>query len=289
LEFIDELVKGASPGEHGLPGHLWTLRKIRHIVCLVFAVTCARSTIWKALRQLGLSWKKTKKLLGKAKTEDRLAHLDSLDVWFGEMARGERTLVYVDEAHIHQDLDLGFGWSRRGVPFYVPSTSPGLHAKVNWYGAYDFTNGRVMLWAYPKCNGLNSADFLRRVAEWLKGCPRPTVIWDGSPVHRAKVAMAAAQEVEIEIQRLPGYSPDLNPIEGLWKWIREEVTGGFCHLDVEALFQACKDFAEFDLGLRKRSEFARHAPCEGKGASERIPQHASPRDYPAAVATLRVG
>ncbi|MCB0198496.1 MAG: transposase [Anaerolineae bacterium] len=23
---------------------------------------------------------------------------------------------------------------------------------------------------------------------------------------------------------LPGYSPDLNPIEGLWKWMREEVT-----------------------------------------------------------------
>ena len=160
------------------------------------------------------------------------------------MVRGERSLIYIDEAHIHQDMDLGHGWAVAGRPFYVPSESPGLHAKVNWYGAYDFTNGRVFIWAYPKCNGENTADFLRRVGAWVEGLPRPTVIWDGSPVHRARVAQSAAQEAGLEVQWLPAYSPDLNPIEGLWKWIREEVTGGYCHVSVEALFSACKAFID---------------------------------------------
>jgi transposase len=217
---------------------------VKHLVAIVFAVACSRTTFWRLLHGLHLSWQKTKKLLAKAKPEQRATYLECFQGWFREMARGERTLIYIDEAHIHQDLDFGYGWGRTGKPFFVPSVSPGLHAKVNWYGAYDFTNGRTLIWAYPKCNGENTAAFLQRLAEWTRGLPRPTVIWDGSPVHRAKAARATAAALGLEIQWLPGYSPDLNPIEGLWKWLREEVTGGFCHFSVEALFQACKAFVE---------------------------------------------
>ena len=232
------------PVDHGLPGRLWNLRKLKHVVALVFATGCSRSTLCRRLHQVGLSWKKTKKILAKANTERRESYLAEFETLFLEMVRGQRTLIFVDEAHIHQDLDLGHGWAPCGSVFGIPSRSPGLHAKVNWYGAYDFTNGRVFLWAYPKCNGENTADFIDRVARWAEGLPNPTVIWDGSPVHRALVARSRAREAGIEIKQLPAYSPDLNPIEGLWKWIREEVTGGFCHLSVEALFAACKAFVD---------------------------------------------
>jgi hypothetical protein len=52
-------------------------------------------------------------------------------------ACGERRhLVYLDEAHIHQDVDLGYGWGERGKRFHVASSSPGLAAKVSFYGLY---------------------------------------------------------------------------------------------------------------------------------------------------------
>jgi hypothetical protein len=41
---------------------------------------------------------------------------------------------------------------------------------------------------------------------------------------------------------LPGYSPDLNPIECLWKWMREEVTQNHCYNTMRELFDACKSF-----------------------------------------------
>ena len=44
--------------------------------------------------------------------------------------RDRHLLVYVDEAHIHQDADLGYGWGERGQRFWVASTSPGLSARV---------------------------------------------------------------------------------------------------------------------------------------------------------------
>ncbi len=43
---------------------------------------------------------------------------------------------------------------------------------------------------------------------------------------------------------LPAYRPDLNPIEGLWKGMREEVTRNFCHASMRHLFDACKGFIE---------------------------------------------
>jgi hypothetical protein len=49
-----------------------------------------------------------------------------------DAARDERHhLVYLDEAHIHQDVDLGYGWAERGKRFDVVSSSPGLKAKVS--------------------------------------------------------------------------------------------------------------------------------------------------------------
>jgi len=54
----------------------------------------------------------------------------------------------------------------------------------------------------------------------------------------------AAKDRDIELIQLPGYSPDLNPIEGLWKWMRKEVTQLCCHPNLKALFDACKAFVE---------------------------------------------
>ena len=61
-------------------------------------------------------------------------------------------------------------------------------------------------------------------------------------MHRAKVAQQKAVELGFEVVALPGYSPDLNPIEGLWKWMREDVTYGYCQPSLDALFAACKKF-----------------------------------------------
>lgn len=208
------------------------------------AFQCSKSCLWLLLCEAGLCWKKPKKILAKASTAKRLEYLQTYAALYQEMCAGKRTLIYIDEAHFHQDLDKGYGWYFKGKTWNVPSTTPGLHAKINWYGAYDFTNGRAMIWAYPKCNGTNTADFLQRVSQWAKGLPKPTIIWDGSPVHRARLAQDAASQLGLELVLLPGYSPDLNPIEGLWKWMREEVTSAYCQPNLAALFVACKKFID---------------------------------------------
>jgi hypothetical protein len=63
-----------------------------------------------------------------------------------EAQRDRRQLVYLDEAHIHQDVDLGYGWGERGKRFYVASSSPRLSARVSFYGLYLYNEAQVRIW-----------------------------------------------------------------------------------------------------------------------------------------------
>jgi len=50
---------------------------------------------------------------------------------------------------------------------------------------------------------------------------------------------------------LPSYSPDLMPVEALWRWLREDVTYHHCHRTAEDL---ARRVAAFEARLNK-------APC----------------------------
>jgi len=199
-----------------------------------FGRLCCRETIRAALHRLGLSWKKAKKLLGRANPERRAAFVEQLRPLLDSAQRDRHQLVYLDEAHIHQDVDLGHGWGERGKRFFVASSSPGLSAKVSFYGLYLYNEGQVRIWPYARANGEHTIDVLRRLrAEIPNG--KLIMVWDGAPYHRAKAVWAAAASLGIELAPLPGYSPDLMPVEALWRWLREDVTYHHCHATADDL------------------------------------------------------
>jgi transposase len=140
-------------------------------------------------------------------------------------------------------MDLGYTWAARGQVAWRKSISPSLSARINWYGAYDFTSGQVLLWHEGKCNGEHTVQFLQRIAAWKSNSRRQLVIiWDGASWHRSQLVQSEAQQLAITLVQLPAYSPDLNPIERLWQWMRQEVTRNFCHASLHELFVACLAF-----------------------------------------------
>ena len=68
------------------------------------------------------------------------------------------------------------------------------------------------------------------------------LIWDGAPYHRAKAVWAEAASLSITVLPLPGYSPDLMPVEALWRWLREDVTYNHCHLTADDLIRRVAAF-----------------------------------------------
>ena len=162
---------------------------------------------------------------------------------YAQLHRQKIRLAYIDEAHIHRDMDLGYTWARQNQIAWRMSDSAPLSDRINRYGAYDFGAGQCFVWNEGSCNKEHTIQFLQRMAEWLGDGPGPVVIiWDGATWHRAKAVQIAAAKLGLILCPLPAYSPDLNPIENLWRWMREEATQNHCHLSLRHLFDACKAF-----------------------------------------------
>ena len=64
----------------------------------------------------------------------------------------------------------------------------------------------------------------------------------GPRSYRAKAVREAARALDIELMPLPGYSPDLMPVEELWRWLREDVTYHHCHASADDLTRRVADF-----------------------------------------------
>ena len=239
------MVINSQPIDQQLSGYGWTLKKLRQWVADQLGRPVSRNTLRTILKQAGLSWKKCKKLLSKANAAQRAEFVAQFQRLYEQMCQGQVRIIYLDEAHFHQDLNLGYSWGLVGQPLWRESHSPPLSARLNWYGAYDFSQGRCLIWHYGKCNGEHTVKFLKRLADWLGTDERQTIIiWDGAPYHRAKIVQACAAQLGFTLLPLPGYSPDLNPIEGLWRWMRQEVTQHFCHDTLSDLFDDCLAFID---------------------------------------------
>src|SRR4051812_35972155 len=117
------------PIEGADPAPRWTLRRLVGWARERFGLRGCRETIRAALHRLELSWKKAKTLLGRADPERRQAFLERLQGLLAGAQRDQHLLVYVDEAHIHQDADLGYGW---GV--WLGRTRPTLLCRLKLAG-----------------------------------------------------------------------------------------------------------------------------------------------------------
>ncbi len=218
----------------------WTLKRLVKWLEFQFGVSSCRETVRKALRGLGFSWKKARKLLNKANPKERAKFLKKLEGLFEQTIKTERLLVYIDEAHIYLDTDEGYGWSIEGERFWVSSGSPGLK-KVSFYGVYLYNLGQVRFFPHDKANGLNSIQVLEQLRAEFPDIEM-TLIWDGAPYHRSGAVTTASAELGIELEPLPAYSPDFMPVEHLWQWLREDITYHTCYEQQAELIAQVQQF-----------------------------------------------
>jgi transposase len=107
-----------------------------------------------------------------------------------------------------------------------------------------YNERQVRIWPYDRASGDHTIDVQRRLrTETPTG--KLTVLWDGALYHRAKVVWSAAASLDIHLQPLPAYSPDLMAVEPLWRWLREDVTYHHCYATAEDLIRPLASSVQF--------------------------------------------
>ena len=78
--------------------------------------------------------------------------------------------------------------------------------------------------------------FLRDLKRHTHG-GKAILIWDGLPAHKSRVMKEylVSQRSWLTEERLPGYAPDLNPVETLWGNVKGQELANRCSKDIDEL------------------------------------------------------
>ena len=124
--------------------------------------------------------------------------------------------------------------------------------------------GRLYIQVREKSfNGPDVVEFLQHLLRHVSG--KLLVIWDGSPIHRGKdVKNFLLEEANgrVQLERLPPYSPDLNPDEGIWQYLKCVCLKNICCKDLTHLkrelkraIRTLRSRKQVIFGCFKRMEF----------------------------------
>jgi transposase len=175
--------------------------------------------------RLGLRWRKTvaipvppKKTVAEHAREQAAFLEQELEPKLKQARRGRRQVYFVDAAHFVFAPFLGFLWC--AARLFVRAASG--RKRYNVLGALDaVTHQLIRVTNHDYINAESVCALLRAVAEAGVGLPI-TLLLDNARYQKCAVVQALADSLRIELLYLPGYSPNLNLIERLWRFVRKQ-------------------------------------------------------------------
>lgn len=221
---------------YGFRGDVWTCDRVAGVIREEFGVTYSKSQASRLLKRLG--WTPQIPITRAIQRDNEAIERWRVESWpaLKEKARRERRcLVFVDESGFYLLPGVVKTYAPRGRTPVVDEWQTRDHLSVMGSVTPD---GKVYTLVRPQSlNGLHTIAFLVHLGR-LAG-DRLLVIWDGSPIHRrAEVgAFVAEAKGKIHVESLPAYAPDLNPVEWLWRHLKEVELANVSCLDLEQLHQ----------------------------------------------------
>ncbi len=218
-----------SPREAGIDLGDWNWKVVRKFIGEQSGLTLGRSGCLNYLHRLGFVLKRPKKRLLKANAARRAVFVREDALLRATAAAAGAKIFFADEAHFYADVDLRGKWVLKGEPALVGSTSPRYGEKASYYSAVCLETGEVEA---MELDGNSCAEtsvaFLKQLR--VHHAEPLIVIWDNGPAHGGDAirAFLTTPDLHLRLVRLPAYSPDFNPDEAIWGWIREEVTANTC-------------------------------------------------------------
>lgn len=192
------------------------------------------SGMTKWLQSNGFRYKKPHGVPAKADIEKQAAFIEYYESLKKSLGSDE-VLYFVDSSHPQHQTRLAYGWIEKGIRKAEKMTA--CQKRVNLMGAINLAQHDI---EYQHVDWVNAGSinvFLQNILNVNPTARTIHIIWDNAGYHRSKEVIAFAEKNNIKIHYLPPYSPNLNPIERLWKVMHENVT-------YNQYYPKLKDFTE---------------------------------------------
>jgi len=129
-------------------------------------------------------------------------------------------MVFIDETGVSGAMSYNYGWALPGVKPVIERPMRGKN--ITLIGAIAIDGVRALRRVEHSVNGEEFVAFLREdLGPNLR--PGDIVVMDGPRIHRVSGVEKALAERGATALYLPAYSPELNPIEMTWSWIKAAI------------------------------------------------------------------
>lgn len=191
------------------------VEKIEHLTGIRRSPTQVR----KFLQSMGMNCLKVGFIPGKAefKVQEEYKR-DKLEPRLEEAKEGKRAVFFVDAAHFVMGAFLGLVWCFERVFIKSPSG----RKRFNVLGALNaITHEVITVTNDSYINAESVCELLHKLATLGLSIPI-TLVLDNARYQKCQLVQALADSLGIELLYLPSYSPNLNLIERLWKFVKKK-------------------------------------------------------------------
>lgn len=210
----------AGPESNGYPSGRWTAAMIQLMIVREWGKEYAIKYIPELLKSLGLSYKKMELFSFR---EDLDARRKWHDETWPELARQAKiegaAILFEDESTFRMWSRSAHSWGERGKRLKGHVYMNNIYQKV--FGALDLDSGRF---TFRQAKSLKANEFVAFLKYLLTRYKQKIyLVIDNGSSHKGQAVRDFLEKHDrLELVRLPVYSPQLNPIEKLWKQIKHE-------------------------------------------------------------------
>ena len=214
-----------SPRKFGLKFSNWNCKNLSWLILKTFHVKLGREAVRLLLHKLGFVLIKPvyKYVLADKRERKRFLRRFRRKI---KRLRKQDLLFFLDESTFKQHPLLQAKWVLQGSKEFVDTL--GNHAKVNVLGAFCHAIGKTL---HMKSKKLNSEVFMKFVNHLVACNPgkRLVLVLDNAPWHKSEKTVAFLDRLKgfVDALWLPAYSPDMNPIEHLWRLMKSLLSNHF--------------------------------------------------------------
>jgi transposase len=203
----------------GYETDLWTVSRVHQVVQDKLKVVISKDTIWRRLREAGLTYQKPERQYYETDDKARQEWVEHQLPTIRETVRKYRAILYFqDEANISLTAFLGKTWAPCGKTPKAQVT--GKRGGVAALSAIS-RRGHLLFALYEK--RIASDEVIHFLAQMLRHhrSRHLVVLMDNAPPHVSKKTMSFIDsQPRLHVFNFPSYSPDWNPDEKVWNHLK---------------------------------------------------------------------
>ncbi len=172
------------------------------------------------LHRIGFVYKKPKEIPSKANGEEQEKFLTYLNEIHSGLKDNE-VLYFGDAVHPQHNTEAAYGWIEKGKEKEIKANTG--RTRVNLNGALDPDKLEVVAKEYDTINAESIIDFYQELENKNIDKDKIYMIIDNAKYYKNYQVEKYLETSKIKQIYLPPYSPNLNLIERLWKFMRKKV------------------------------------------------------------------